>query len=346
MYESVDLSTLTEAKNIYTHNLCKILQPQIYKGIMTILNLCKGTHEPLKNFQKKLEGIPKWNSMIIDDEYNRIIEETKCDYLDNLLDAVFIAHTKILSVINSNSKSSIDITVPNPKKFLHACYIACAYHFFMDPFLFDDTNEDYRKRQKNMKEIFEIIHKCIIETVENLLPINDLLRSCLKKEEKTEQNSYINVFQDMSNDMDNINPNISKDEEEKYPDLDILEGKNLYDAYKNHAQKEVHSEEEINENKKDVKEESDSESDKPNNHLLVSDEQIEQLGQEKIEEKEESESDSESESESESESDELEIENKDKDTLNIKKNEDTLNIKKDKNALNIKKDKVYFFDDI
>lgn len=280
---NTDLSTLTEAKNIYTHNLCKILQPQIYKGFISILNLCKGTNETLKNFQRKLEGIPKWNSMIIDDEYNRIIQETKCDYLDNLLNAVFIANSKILSVIN-NDKRTIDITVPNPKKFLHACYIACAYNFFMEPFLFDDSREDYRKKQKNMKEIFDIINKCIVETVENLLPIEDLLRNCLNNQEEeveveVEENDNKN-FDDLKEDFA-----ISEfDSENKSPNLDILEGKNLYDAHKNYSEyKEEPGELIDNDEEKET-----------SGHLLVSEEQMKKLDQEKIEEPQ-SESDNEEE---------------------------------------------------
>jgi Family of unknown function (DUF5764) len=278
---NTDLSTLTEAKKIYTNQLCKLLQPQIYKGLLAIWSLCKDSDECLKNFQRKLEHIPRWNSMIIDDEYRRIVDDTKCEYIDKLLDATFIANAKILSVLNRSS-NNLDISVPGPKKFLHSCYISCAYKFFSDPFLFDDRekgNMDYRKKQKNMKEVMHIINSCISETIENLLPIEDLLKSCL--EEKKEEIPYKTSLDDDildtvgSSEFDNsgeIPDNDQSSEEEKddkpftfssidvttekepddsemdnmmsdkivpkqdnfSPDLDIVEGKNLYDANKNH----------------------------------------------------------------------------------------------------------------
>ena len=33
----------------------------------------------------------------IDTEYSRIVSNTKCDFIDDLVTAVFVSHTKILS---------------------------------------------------------------------------------------------------------------------------------------------------------------------------------------------------------------------------------------------------------
>lgn len=220
---SSDLNSLTEAKKIYTNQLCKLLQPQIYKGMITIWALCRNTDEPLKNFQRKMENIPRWNSMIISDEYQRIVADTKCEYIDKLLDAVFIANAKVLSVLNKR-KTSLDISVPTPKKFLHSCYIACAYRFYSEPFLFDDRESsgvDYRKRQKKMREILNIIQESISDTIENLLPIEDLLQKCL-----------YNKDCDLEDDHDHDDDIFDEIEEKPHtPKLDVLDGDNLYQAH-------------------------------------------------------------------------------------------------------------------
>ena len=46
-------------------------------------------------FQELLGEVPKWNSVMVSDETNRIVDESKCDYLEDLLTAVFVCHTKI-----------------------------------------------------------------------------------------------------------------------------------------------------------------------------------------------------------------------------------------------------------
>lgn len=187
---SSDIPSIIEAKKYYTNQLCKFLQPQIYKGLASIWALCKNSDEPLKNFQIKLEHISKWNSMIIDDEYQRIVEETGCNYIEKLIDTIFIANARILSTLNNNNKH-LNITVPPPKKFLHFCYINCAYHFYSDPFLFDDRDKSatYRKRQKNIRDIMDVINTSISDTIENLLPLEELLERCLNKEEDSDEDS-------------------------------------------------------------------------------------------------------------------------------------------------------------
>lgn len=270
---NTDLSTLTEAKKIYTSQLCKLLQPQIYKGLLAIWSLCKDSDEPLKNFQRKLEIIPRWNSMIIDDEYRRIVEDTKCDYIDKLLDATFIANAKILSVLNRSS-NNLDISVPGPKKFLHSCYISCAYNFFSNPYVFDDRERghDYRKQQKNMKEIVNTISLSISDTIENLLPIEDLLKSCLSQKEQeytqpleympnkiidsdsgsdsssgseTRKDIYSSIDVTTNDESGNVEElgveppfnslhSMTLEDEPVHPKLDIIEGVNVFDANKKH----------------------------------------------------------------------------------------------------------------
>ena len=56
----------------------------------------------LNLFRTFLEKVPEWNNELILNETDRIIECSKCDWLDELLTAVFISHTRILMSIGSN----------------------------------------------------------------------------------------------------------------------------------------------------------------------------------------------------------------------------------------------------
>ena len=53
-------------------------------------------------FRELLEKVPIWNSEIIDSECSRIINNSNCDWIDDLITAVFISHTKILTSIGPN----------------------------------------------------------------------------------------------------------------------------------------------------------------------------------------------------------------------------------------------------
>ena len=67
------------------------------------------------------------DNVIIESETERIIKVTDCDWLDDLITAVFISHTKILTSIGSNtSNTNIDLVIPKTIHFIHKCYINIA----------------------------------------------------------------------------------------------------------------------------------------------------------------------------------------------------------------------------
>ena len=105
-----NITVLVDAKIEYTKQLTNILVPYIFEGIKSIYETSKGVcklnndSNILMRFQEQLSQIPKWNQEIIDDEYNRIIENSGCDWLDELVTAVFLSHTKILTSIKSSKK--------------------------------------------------------------------------------------------------------------------------------------------------------------------------------------------------------------------------------------------------
>ena len=59
----------------------------------------------LMTFQTLLSRIPKWNNSIIEAETKRIVEKSKCTYLEDLISCVHISHLKILTSIISLYKN-------------------------------------------------------------------------------------------------------------------------------------------------------------------------------------------------------------------------------------------------
>ena len=155
--ENIEIKNLAEAKKEYTTQMINILKPEIYKGIKEVFDISNDDNDKLVDFQKKLREIPKWNQEIIDLKYNTFIKNTNCDWLDDLLQAVFISNTAILTTVKcKNNVKKIDLTIPKCSRFLHKCYIESAREFFKNPFLL--CNEiDYKHQQKNMRDSLELI---------------------------------------------------------------------------------------------------------------------------------------------------------------------------------------------
>ena len=186
--EELNTPIFAQAKVEYTKQLIEILYPHIFDGIQSIYDESKiiystKTGTPiLLLFRELLEKVPIWNGEIIDSECSRIINNSKCDWIDDLITAVFISHTKILTSIGPNqSFQKINVTIPKTSSFIHKCYINVARELWKNPYLLNE-NVPGHEYQRNSKEIENIIKYCVENTIRHLLPIKDILKEHLDNE--------------------------------------------------------------------------------------------------------------------------------------------------------------------
>jgi len=143
----------------------------------------------LWNFQSLLQSIPDWNQDKVVRETEAIQKDCKCDYLEELLTAVFIAHTKVLSAIRLTTKQKkLQITIPKIDHFLHRVMSDCARSLWANAFLFADTNSI--EKQKNLRQVSGLVHESILQAIRGLLPVKAILREYLHDdgdEEETEK---------------------------------------------------------------------------------------------------------------------------------------------------------------
>ena len=238
--DEYNVPILIEAKIEYTKQLINILRPRIYEGLQSIYKdsyeLCQDNNDNdkvLMTFQNLLSNIPRWSQEIIENEYNRIVEQSNCDWLEELLTAVFVSHTKILTAIRVGKKQKkIDLKIPKIDNFIHKVYIQVAREFWKTPYLFDEeiSTTEY---QRNMKQSEESISNCINETVRMQLPVKQILKEYLGndyiEEEVEEIHSEINenrniktmIKKEINNlDSENININNNQPGEEIKLDSD------------------------------------------------------------------------------------------------------------------------------
>ena len=158
----------SHAKLEYTCQLIDTITPQIFDGVKSIYDEARIVHKTtpqtsiLLLFRNFLEKVPSWSNEIVETETNRIIEMSSCEWIDDLITAVFISHTKILTSIGSNQNANVDLTIPKTINFIHKCYINIAREIWKNPYLFDDyvLGSEY---QKNMRTV-ELLIK---ESIEN-----------------------------------------------------------------------------------------------------------------------------------------------------------------------------------
>jgi hypothetical protein len=208
---------LLEVKRDYTKQLCNLLVPVMYEGILSLYTSAKNARKdvPMKMFQLVLSKVPEWNQHTITTEYNRIITKTNCEWINELITAVFISHAKILSSIKTKKKTkTLNLKIPNGDYFIHKAYIECARQFWKNPYLlYDEVNSiEY---QRNLRDSEGIIEQCIEETIRKLLPIRNILQQYIAVDEDSSSSS--------SSDEETADISNSKQKENKH---DTVENKN------------------------------------------------------------------------------------------------------------------------
>jgi hypothetical protein len=184
--DKYNIAVLVDAKQEYTHQLIQLLYPHIYVGIKSIYDAAKdycqttGDKHVLRKFQQLLSDVPKWNTDRIENEYSRIKALTECDWMDDLITAVFVSHTKVLTAIQlkNKSKKSIELNVPTGEHFIHKCYTEVARAFWKRPYLLNHllSNIDL---QRNLADSEQLIKDSIHETVRRMLPVRNILKEYL-----------------------------------------------------------------------------------------------------------------------------------------------------------------------
>jgi len=242
--EDINSPVFAQAKIEYTKQLIDVLKIPIYEGLQSIYSDskqdCRDMDELPNIFRKNIENIPKWNVDIIENEVDRIARVSNCDWLEDLITAVFISHTKILASLGNNSKR-VNLTIPKSSNFIHKCYINSAREIWKNPYLFDESvsSSEY---QKNIKYIEDLIEESIHQTIRKALPVKEILRDHFEHSDINEKsNSEIEKTKNL----------------QKILMKEIMETRREKEEYMNNVDQERYfddhvDEKTINENTKDI----------------------------------------------------------------------------------------------
>lgn len=187
------LSSLTESKNEWCARLVSIFTPAVIQGLKSIFDeawiLCEENDELdkyLLTFQTFLSRVPKWNAEIIETEKNRIVEVSSCGYLEDLISCVHIIQLKALTCIRvGQQQKKIDVDIPSVDIFVHKVYSNVARKVYTNVYLFEKDIAPLQI-QKHNRELEVIIKECILETIRDTMPIEDILRSYIGETEEEE----------------------------------------------------------------------------------------------------------------------------------------------------------------
>jgi hypothetical protein len=215
------IPNLSDSRNEWCERLVYILVPHINEGITSIFNeafkMCVENNESVKylmTFQNLLSKIPQWNSVIIQEEVQRIINKSGCNYINDLITCVHIIQLKVLTCIRvGNKQKKIDLSIPKLEHFIHSIYIHVARKIYANVYLFEkNKNISPLQIQKNNREIDLIIRECILITIRDSIPTEQIVRAYLDESVEHEEEIIIENLKEEPF-VDNSENNIDNNEE-------------------------------------------------------------------------------------------------------------------------------------
>jgi hypothetical protein len=193
------LSAYSEARTEYMRQLLMHISPVYFNFFLKLYDNAKDltqhdTKKRLWQFQTLLAEIPDWNMERVRTETTKIEKDCDCDYLEDLLTAVFLAYTKVLTAIRLNTKNKrVNITIPKIDHFLFKALCETSKILWQNTFLFREDVSNLQ-RQQNYREVEKLINEGITQTVRTMTPVRSILKDCITDiEDHDDTQSKINA---------------------------------------------------------------------------------------------------------------------------------------------------------
>ncbi len=191
--DDYNINSVIDSKNEWSARLTTVLTPCVIEGIKSIFEeaykICYDNDEESKylmTFQNLLNNIPKWSSQIVEQEKERILTNSCCHYLEDLITCVHITQLKSLTCSRVGLKQKkININIPDLNSFIHKVYINVARKVYVNVYLFEKDIMPLQI-QKNNRELETIIKECILNTTRENIPVEEILKIYLDETQETD----------------------------------------------------------------------------------------------------------------------------------------------------------------
>jgi hypothetical protein len=206
--DSANLNILVEARKEYLDQMYLVMCPNMIEAFEDLYKesykVSKGK-KVLIQYQTFLKEVVNWNDHMIKQHTDTMCNT--CSWFNDLLAAVFVSSVKILSSVRLNSvNSKISIKLPTNQVFIHGCFVNASKDLYKNPYIF---HEDHTEQERDM-ELIKRFSKTIESTVKEMIPVQEILKSCISQEAQKEEIDITNELPE-----DNEDPDIDDEEEEE-----------------------------------------------------------------------------------------------------------------------------------
>ena len=173
---------MVEAKKEYMGQLYLIMCPPMIEVFQDMYDeatkLSKG-RKTLIMFQKLLKEVPNWSNAMSKQHSDNIAN--RCAWFNDLVAAVFVACTKILSAVRLKADNKkISLKLPTNEVFIQTCYNNVAKDLYKDPYVFHEEQSEY-VRDDELTRRFSV---CIEATIKELIPVQEILQTYMSQDSR------------------------------------------------------------------------------------------------------------------------------------------------------------------
>lgn len=168
-------------------NLTRVLVPHVSDGLWSIydnaVKACQRNgqmEKTLQTFQNLLTRVPQWTPEVLDKEVDRIIQASKCDYIEDLLLGVFVSYIRAFATLQQSEATHVNIEFDRPSvaKFIHSYYIACARKCWSQAYLFKTIGGVSAEQQaRNRRDIDTLLEVTVGEVIDSFIPWREISRA-------------------------------------------------------------------------------------------------------------------------------------------------------------------------
>ena len=170
---------MVEAKREYMGQLYLIMCPpmiEVFQDMYNEATKLSSGRKTLIMFQKLLKEVPNWSNAMSKQHSDNIAN--RCAWFSDLLAAVFVASTKILSAVRLKADNKkISLKLPSNEVFIQTCYNNVARELYKDPYVFHEEQSEYT-RDDDLTRRFSL---CIEATVKELIPVKEILQTYMSQ---------------------------------------------------------------------------------------------------------------------------------------------------------------------
>ena len=177
---SDSLNIMVEAKKEYMGQLCLIMIPvmiEVFQDMYDEATKISKGRKTLIMFQKLLKEVPNWSNQMSAQHTSNIAD--RCAWFNDLLAAVFVACTKILSAVRLKADNKkISLKLPTNEVFIQSCYNNIAKDLYRDPYIFHEEQSEYMRDDQLTKRFCTSIES----TVKELIPVQQILQTYMSQD--------------------------------------------------------------------------------------------------------------------------------------------------------------------